>query len=100
MFMAITVHEARRDLVGLIERVNLDRIEIEIVSKSGSAVLLSKDEYDALTETNYLLSSPKNAARLLLSLKAAREGAGASTDPHGASFGRNCPQARSTPHSD
>jgi antitoxin YefM len=73
MFMAITAHEARRDLVGLIERVNLDRIGIEIVSKSGSAVLLSKDEYDALTETNYLLSSPKNAARLVSSLRAARK---------------------------
>ena len=70
--MAITAKEARRDLVRLIDRVNLDRKEIEIVSKRGSAVLMSKDEFDSLVETNYLLSSPANAHRLLSSLGAAR----------------------------
>ena len=71
--MAITVSEARRDLSRLIERVNLDHTEIEIVSKRGSAVLMSKDEYDALVETSYLLSSPANALRLLSALQSARE---------------------------
>lgn len=46
--MAITTSEARRDLVRLIEGVNLDHTEVEITSKRGSAVLMSKDEYDAL----------------------------------------------------
>ena len=72
--MAITAAEARRDLTRLIERVNLDRTEIEIVAEHGSAVLMSKDEYDSLTETNYLLRSPQNAQRLLESLVAARKG--------------------------
>ena len=63
--MAITMSEARRDLVPLIERGNLDRTEVEIVSKRGSAVLMSKDEYDALVETSYLLSSPTSAHRLM-----------------------------------
>lgn len=72
--MAITATEARRDLARLIERVNDDRVEIEIVSKRGSAVLMSKDEYDSLMETNYLLSSPQNAQRLLASLASARKG--------------------------
>ena len=49
--MAITTSEARRDLFGLIERVNLDQTEVEITSKRGSAVLMSKDEYDSLVET-------------------------------------------------
>lgn len=70
--MAIAAAEARRNLVRLIERVNLDRTEIEIVSKRGSAVLMSKDEYDALVETSYLLSSPENARRLASSLSSAR----------------------------
>ena len=56
--MAITASDARRNLVRLIERVNLDRTEIEIVSKRGCAVLMSKDEFDALVETSYLLRSP------------------------------------------
>ena len=66
--MAITVIEAQRDLESLIEQVNLDRAAIEIVSERGSAVLLPKEEYDALVETGYLLSSPANAQRLLSSL--------------------------------
>jgi antitoxin YefM len=70
--MAITASEARRDLVRLIERVNLDRTEIEIMSKRGSAVLMSKDEYDSLLETSYLLSSPTNVRRLMSALQSAR----------------------------
>jgi antitoxin YefM len=72
--MAITASEARSDLFGLIERVNLDQSEIEITSKKGSAVLMSKDEYDALVETTYLLRSPKNVRRLLSALESARAG--------------------------
>jgi antitoxin YefM len=72
--MAVTASEARRDLFGLIERVNLDHTEVEITSRRGSAVLMSKDEYDALVETSYLLRSPKNARRLLSALEASRAG--------------------------
>ncbi|SMH50660.1 antitoxin YefM [Rathayibacter oskolensis] len=72
--MAITTSEARRDLFGLIERVNLDHTEVEITSKRGSAILMSKDEYDSLVETSYLLRSPENARRLLAALESARAG--------------------------
>jgi antitoxin YefM len=72
--MAISASNARRDLVRLIEGVNLDRTEVEIMSKRGSAVLMSKDAYDALVETSYLLSSPANARRLMSALESVREG--------------------------
>jgi antitoxin YefM len=52
--------------------VNLDRTEVEIISKHGSAVLMSKDEYDALVETSYLLRSPANAHRLISALQSVR----------------------------
>lgn len=71
--MAITASEARRDLVRIIERVNLDRTEVEIVSERGSAVLMSKDEFDALMETGYLVRSPANARRLISALVAVRD---------------------------
>jgi antitoxin YefM len=71
--MAITTTEARRDIVRLIQRVNVDRTEVEIVSKRGSAVLMSKDEYDALVETSYLLRSPANAVRLMSALGSVRD---------------------------
>lgn len=70
--MAITTSEARSDLVRLIERVTPDRTEIVIMSKRGSAVLMSKDEFDSLVETSYLLSSPTNARRLISALQSAR----------------------------
>jgi antitoxin YefM len=69
--MAVTASEARRDLVRLIARVNLDLTEIEIVSKHGSAVLMAKDQFDSLVETSYLLSSPANASRLMSALQSA-----------------------------
>lgn len=72
--MAITASEARRELFALIERVNADRTEVEITSKRGAAVLMSRDEYDALQETAHLLRSPANAKRLLRSLEQARTG--------------------------
>lgn len=72
--MAITASEARRDLFGLIERVNLDHTEVEITSKRGSAVLMSKAEFDSLVETSYLLRSPENARRLLNAMEHARVG--------------------------
>lgn len=72
--MAITASEARRELFSLIERVNADHTEVEITSKRGAAVLMSRDEFDALQETAYLLRSPANAKRLLRSLEQARAG--------------------------
>lgn len=72
--MAITASDARSNLFGIIEQVNLDHAEVEITSKRGSAVLMSKADYDALVETAYLLKSPENAQRLLRSLVAAQRG--------------------------
>lgn len=72
--MAITASDARSNLFGIIEQVNLDHAEVEITSKRGSAVLMSKADYDSLVETAYLLKSPENAQRLLRSLVAAQRG--------------------------
>lgn len=72
--MAITASEARRNLFPLIEQVNDDHTAVEITSKRGSAVLMSRADYDALQETAYLLRAPANARRLLESLDQARAG--------------------------
>lgn len=72
--MAITASEARKQLFPLIERVNDDRQPVEITSKRGDAVLISKVDYEALQETAYLLRAPANARRLLESLAQARAG--------------------------
>jgi len=72
--MAITGSEARTRLFPLIEQVNRDGVPVEIVTRAGTAVLISKEEYDALEETAHLLRSPANAARLMRSLADADDG--------------------------
>lgn len=78
--MAITAAEARRNLGQIIDQVNIDGSAVEIISEAGSAVMLSKREFDALTETNYLLRSPKNAQRLLTAMQSARRADDAAHD--------------------
>ncbi len=72
--MGITASEARKNLFPLIEKVNSDRSAVEITSKRGDAVLMSREEYDSLEETAHLLRSPRNARRLLESLDQAAKG--------------------------
>ena len=73
--MSVTASEARQRLFPLIEEVNDDQVAVEIVSKKGTAFLVSADEYRSLKETVYLLQSPKNAQRLRDSLAEVREDA-------------------------
>src|SRR5687767_13978096 len=72
--MAVTASEARKNLFPLIEQVNDDRTPIEITSRRGDAVLLSRADYDALEETAHLLRVPANAKRLIDSLQQAVAG--------------------------
>jgi antitoxin YefM len=72
--MAISATEARKNLFSLIEKVNDDHTPTEILSRRGTAVLLSKEDFDALTETAYLLRVPANARRLMESMEQANAG--------------------------
>jgi antitoxin YefM len=72
--MAVTASEARKNLFPLIEQVNDDHTPIEITSRRGDAVLLSRADYDALEETAHLLRVPANAKRLIESLQQAVAG--------------------------
>lgn len=72
--MTVTASEARKNLFPLIERVNDDREAIEITSRRGDAVLVSRAEWDALNETAMLLRVPANASWLVDSLAQARAG--------------------------
>lgn len=71
---AISASEARRTLFGLIRAANDDHTAFEVVSRHGNAVLMSKDDYDALTETASLLRAPANAERLLAAMGRAKRG--------------------------
>jgi len=71
---AITATEARKGLFGLIQQVNEDHVAVEVVSRRGNAVIMSKDDYDAMAETAHLLRNPANAERLLEAIERARRG--------------------------
>ena len=72
--VTITASEARKNLFPLIEQVNEDRQPIEITSRRGDAVLVSRADWDALNETAMLLRVPANAQWLIESLAQARAG--------------------------
>jgi antitoxin YefM len=72
--MAVTASEARAQLFPLIEQVNADQEPVEIVSKKGTAFLVSEAQYRSMTETAYLMRSPANAERLLAGVAKAAAG--------------------------
>lgn len=74
---AITYTEARENLAETIKRVCRDHDPVIITRKRDDAVvMISLEDYDSLTETAYLLKSPKNARRLLTSLGELQKGKG------------------------
>ena len=74
--MTVTASEARNRLFPLIEEVNANHTAVEITSRGGDAVLMSRDEYDALVETAFVFRFPANAQRLLDTNTALRAGRG------------------------
>ncbi|SMF65700.1 type II toxin-antitoxin system Phd/YefM family antitoxin [Allosphingosinicella indica] len=63
---AVSYSEARENLKAMIDRVVADRAPLAITRQRGEgAVLISESEWESIEETLHLLSSPKNAERLL-----------------------------------
>ncbi|WP_330227999.1 type II toxin-antitoxin system prevent-host-death family antitoxin [Nocardia sp. NBC_00508] len=79
MAAAISVSEARKNLFPLVKQVNEDHDTVEIVSKGGNAVLMSKEDYDSLMTTVELLSG-RDGARLRRSIQELESGGGAERD--------------------
>ena len=70
MTIHTTYTQARASLSRLLDSVVDDREVVIIQRKSGKrAALIDADELESLQETAYLLSSPKNAERLLAALQ-------------------------------
>lgn len=71
----VTYTEARNKLKSIMDKVNGDH-ETYIISRrnNDNVVMMSLEDYNSLMETQYLLTSPKNAERLMSSIKHARSG--------------------------
>lgn len=73
---AVTYTNAKKNLKTLIHQVCTDAEPAVIVSGQSKeqAVLISVEDFQAMEETAYLLSTPANRAHLERSLKQAAEG--------------------------
>ncbi|MEO7126757.1 MAG: type II toxin-antitoxin system prevent-host-death family antitoxin, partial [Nakamurella sp.] len=85
---AITATNVLKSLFGITQHVSDDHTAVEVVSRHGNAVIISKDDYDAMAKTAYLLRTPANAERLFESIKRARRGEFEQHDLPGASSRR------------
>ena len=56
--LTLTTTEARANLYKLIEKTLQSHEPVVITGKKGNAVLLSEEDWNAVTETLYLLSVP------------------------------------------
>ena len=72
----VTFSDLRQNMASYLDRVADDR-EPLVVTRSGgkgNVVIMSEDEFAGWQETVHLLSSPRNARRLLDSVRQARAG--------------------------
>lgn len=73
----LTISDTRANLKAVLDRVVADKAPIAIArSKGEGVVLISESEWASIEETLHLLSSPKNAERLLDAIKGLEAGEG------------------------
>jgi antitoxin YefM len=74
---ALSYTSVRGNLAKTMNKVCDDHDPVLITRKKAApVVMLSMEDYESLCETSYLLQSPKNAERLLASIKELNEGRG------------------------
>ena len=74
---AISYTLARGNLAQTMKKVCEDHDPIIVTRKNNEAVILmSLEDYESLTETAYLMQSPKNAKRLMASIEELDDGKG------------------------
>ena len=73
----MTYPETRAHFAEVLNRVADDREEV-VVTRSGreDVVIVSRDDYESLRETAYLLRNPANARRLLAAIERLEDGGG------------------------
>ncbi len=72
---AVNYSDLRRNLKAHMDQVYQDHEPLIITRKDNeNLVMISLDDYNSLTETQYLLSSKKNSEHLMKSLESARAG--------------------------
>ena len=74
---AVTYTHVRNNLAKTLEKVCDDHDPVIVTRQNqNSVVIMSLEDYESLTETAYLLRSPKNAQRLIRSIAQLESGKG------------------------
>ena len=77
----VTYSDARANLKGVMDRVVEDKTEVIVTrQKAEAVVMVSLSEWNSISETLHLLSSPKNAERLRQSIEQMDAGQGVERD--------------------
>ena len=77
----VTYSEARKNLKAIMDRVVADCDHTVVTRQNGEAVvMLSLSEWNSILETNHLLSSARNAARLASAISQLDAGKGQERD--------------------
>jgi len=78
---AVTYSEARQGLKNFMDAACANHEPVLITRrKNESVVLISLEDYESIVESEYLLSSPANAAHLMQSIQEAQAGKRTSLD--------------------
>lgn len=73
----LTYSDARQHLKELMDRVVADRTEVVVTrQKAEPVVVVSMSEWNAISETLHLLSTPNNAERLISAIRQLESGKG------------------------
>ena len=75
---SISFSDSRANLKALMDRVVADKVPVTITRARGQepVVMMSASEWSSIEETLYLLSSPRNAERLLEAIRGLEAGKG------------------------
>lgn len=77
----VSYSEARANLKDVMDRVVDDKTEVIVTrQKAEAVVMISLSEWNSISETLHLLSSPKNAERLRRSIQQMDAGKGVERD--------------------
>ena len=72
-----TFSNTRANLKAIMDRVVADHAPVKITrQKAEGVVMVSESDWESMEETLYLLSSPKNAERLLTAIRRLEAGEG------------------------
>ncbi len=71
---AISISEFRKNIKSFFDKAKDEHEPIIVTRNNGNAVVMDIDDYNALIDTVYLLTSKRNADRLLDSIKNVQSG--------------------------